>query len=244
MIENASESVFSLGKMFVIVAPSPPLFRKRSFPEDDCQSRSRHLPLASRHPRRRSILVVISLSHTELATSACAAAYVDRRLYEASRLTYWRRRRPNAKIVNLKTAKAFGLATQPTPLATSIHAISDWRSALRQSGAGDTLTASGVRPFCFGRQARRNRTSLRATLADALPSNALTDLAQPAEGDHFRHSERPHRSAHANTCKNVVSDNNIRPFACHSPLTWNLWEPYSAPMGPAHLPPRAPTLKS
>ena len=57
-----------------------------------------------------------------------AAACVERRLYETI-VGCRRRRRPNAKIVNLKTAKASGLATPPT-IAKSIRAaevaVNNW----------------------------------------------------------------------------------------------------------------------
>jgi hypothetical protein len=50
-------------------------------------------------------------------------------------------------------------------------------------------------------------------------ADALTDLS--AGDDHFRFSERPHKSAHANTYNDATSGNNIQPVVFHNPSTRN-----------------------
>src|SRR5271166_3806108 len=63
------------------------------------------------------------------------------------------------------------------------------------------------------------KLSVLRCLAHALASDALTDLARPAEVDHSRYYEHPHTSAHPNTCKDDASGNKIQAFVFHSSST-------------------------
>jgi hypothetical protein len=73
--------------------------------------------------------------------------------------------------------------------------------------------------FWFRRRPAKIVLFSELRLAHVLGSHALTDLAQPAEIDHFRCCERPHKSVRADTCNDAASGNKIQFLAFHSPST-------------------------